>query len=199
MAFTNTSHLSTAYLRKIIRFCAPSGVTDLNFRFTGTPSTGRGIYFWQRNLVVARLPVKVKFPQYFNSNPKGKGYLPVTLFDCDEIAVYIIAHELRHAWHKLHPKGYRIWGSRGQYSERDADAWAIQKVRAWRRSAPTEATLHQRHDAVVLLRRHGYSTRLMNAHFKKLGASKAEITGTVSQWLNSKSRVEMSELLDQLK
>jgi protein gp37 len=69
----------------------------------------------------------------------------------------------------------------------------------WRRSAPTEATLHQRHDAVVLLRRRGYSTRFMNAHFKKLGASKAEITGTVSQWLNSKSRVEMSELLDQLK
>lgn len=55
MAFTNTSHLSTRSIRKIIRFSAPSGVSGVNFKFTGTPSSGSGFYSGQRDLVVARL------------------------------------------------------------------------------------------------------------------------------------------------
>jgi len=137
MAFTNTSHLSTRYLRQIIRFSAPSGVSGINFLITRTPYDGSGFYSGQRDLIVARLPKKTKLPQYRPFRPSRKGYLPVALFSCDEIAVYIIAHELRHAWHQRHPKGWRVWGSRGQYSERDADAYAIKKVRAWRRTAPT--------------------------------------------------------------
>lgn len=31
------------------------------------------------------------------------------------------------------PKGRRVWGARGQFSERDADAYAIRTLRAWRR------------------------------------------------------------------
>ncbi len=46
----------------------------------------------------------------------------------------VTAHELRHLWQAQHPKGWRVWGSRGQYSERDADAYAIRMLRAWRRS-----------------------------------------------------------------
>ena len=31
------------------------------------------------------------------------------------------------------PRGRRVWGARGQFSERDADAYAIRMLRAWRR------------------------------------------------------------------
>jgi hypothetical protein len=51
----------------------------------------------------------------------------------EEAFVHMIAHELRHIWHKKIPKGYRVWGARGLYSDRDADAYAIRKVREWRR------------------------------------------------------------------
>lgn len=49
-----------------------------------------------------------------------------------EALVYVLAHELRHQWQAIHPKGWRVWGARGQYSERDADAYAIKMLRNWR-------------------------------------------------------------------
>ena len=60
--------------------------------------------------------------------------LPVDLYSRIEALVLVTAHELRHLWQAQHPKGWRVWGSRGQYSERDADAYAIRMLRAWRRS-----------------------------------------------------------------
>lgn len=65
-------------------------------------------------------------------NARG-GYLPTIAFTEEEIIVHLVAHELRHLWQKRVPRGRRVWGARGQFSERDADAYAIQKVRQWRR------------------------------------------------------------------
>jgi hypothetical protein len=65
--------------------------------------------------------------------PRG-GYLPrPALGSRVEALVYVIAHELRHLWQGVVPRGHRVWGARGQYSERDADAYAIRMLRAWRR------------------------------------------------------------------
>ena len=67
--------------------------------------------------------------------PYSKGYLPRPwLADQVEALVYLAAHELRHLWQARVPRGHRVWGSRGQYSERDADAYAIRQLRAWRRA-----------------------------------------------------------------
>ena len=62
-----------------------------------------------------------------------KGYLSSLNFTWQETMIHLIAHELRHLWQQRIPKGRRVWGARGQYSERDADAYAIQVVRRWRR------------------------------------------------------------------
>jgi hypothetical protein len=51
-----------------------------------------------------------------------------------EALVHLLAHELRHLWQAKVKRGYRVWGARGQFSERDADAYAIQMLRRWRRS-----------------------------------------------------------------
>jgi hypothetical protein len=55
------------------------------------------------------------------------------IFNAEEALVYVMAHELRHLWQALHPKGYRVWGARGQMSERDTDAYGLRMLRAWRR------------------------------------------------------------------
>lgn len=64
----------------------------------------------------------------------GKGYLRSVQFSPVEDMVHLVAHELRHLWQAKIKKGHRVWGSRGQFSERDADAYAIRMTRAWRRS-----------------------------------------------------------------
>lgn len=62
------------------------------------------------------------------------GYLPrPTICNQVEALVYVMAHELRHLWQERVPRGRRVWGARGQFSERDADAYALRMLRAWRR------------------------------------------------------------------
>jgi hypothetical protein len=50
-----------------------------------------------------------------------------------EALIMLVAHELRHLWQADHPKGWRVYGARGVYSERDADAYALQMLRKYRR------------------------------------------------------------------
>jgi hypothetical protein len=59
--------------------------------------------------------------------------LASTEYTQEEAIVHLVAHELRHLWQAKVKKGHRVWGARGQYSERDCDAYAIGVVRHWRR------------------------------------------------------------------
>ncbi|MFB1500801.1 hypothetical protein [Thiocapsa sp. N5-Cardenillas] len=61
------------------------------------------------------------------------GYLPRDCWTQHERLVHVIAHELRHLWQGRVKRGHRVWGARGQFSERDADAYGIRLTRAWRR------------------------------------------------------------------
>ena len=75
------------------------------------------------------------------------GYINCLLLSREEAVILVMAHELRHLWQMDHRRKRRIkrelgegvewaaavWGSRGQYSNRDADAYAIRKVREWRK------------------------------------------------------------------
>lgn len=65
---------------------------------------------------------------------RGGAHLPDPwVADRTEALVFVAAHELRHLWQAIVPRGRRVWGARGQYSERDCDAYALKMLRAWRR------------------------------------------------------------------
>ena len=72
--------------------------------------------------------------------PSGKrnGYLPMLLLYQNEDWVHIIAHELRHQWQYRKPlKSQYVYVARMKKSnytyETDCDAYAIRKIREWRR------------------------------------------------------------------
>jgi len=74
------------------------------------------------------------FPRKVDCNyGKNRGYLPFVTLDKDEYLVQVVAHELRHLWQAKVKKGHRVWGARGRFSERDADAYGIRKMREWRK------------------------------------------------------------------
>jgi hypothetical protein len=62
-----------------------------------------------------------------------RGYLTGGYWTDHEHLLHLIAHEIRHVWQRKVRKGWRVWGARGQMSEKDADAFAIRTVRKWRR------------------------------------------------------------------
>jgi len=63
----------------------------------------------------------------------GEGYVEDECFTRRERIVGIVAHELRHLWQKKFRYAPRYWGSHGRYSERDAESYAMHRVREWRR------------------------------------------------------------------
>jgi hypothetical protein len=134
-------------IRQIIRFCRPSGignfdvrVSNLTWADSGRPyrgvayPEGLGFHDSADPFVIVSIPRgESRFP-YLDTDTKG-GYIESLMLTRTEALIHILAHELRHLWQAKHRRG-RVWGSRGVYSDRDCDAYAIRKTREWRRMHP---------------------------------------------------------------
>ena len=132
MRLCNGSSLPDALLRQFIRHCVPSGVTGFSVKVTHCRERGgRGrAWSWPQNRILVRVQTS---QQHYAGHGPHKGYLGMPPMTREEVALFLLAHELRHLWQKRVPKGRRVWGARGQFSERDADAYAFRAVRTWRR------------------------------------------------------------------
>jgi hypothetical protein len=141
MKIKNTSKYPIDLIRSVIKFARPSGISNFDVMVKNSNnyvcgrSYGRGSPFHTLSsspFVVIRIAKGViKYPYKTYCRP-GKGYIQSTLYSDTEALINIIAHELRHLWQKNHKRG-RVKGSKGVFSERDADAYAIRKVREYRR------------------------------------------------------------------
>jgi hypothetical protein len=140
MRIKNYTDIDTDTLREIIRFVKPAGVSNFDVSFKNCAHAFRGRAYAQgcsyhdtaAPLVIVSIGKKELYPRKGGHKPEG-GYLPIPdLYSKIEAVVLVTAHELRHLWQAKHPRGWRVWGSRGQFSERDADAYALRMLRAWR-------------------------------------------------------------------
>lgn len=152
MRFENFTSLPDFLLREIIRFACPSGVSGFDIAFKNTSGGFHGRAYTQGcayheqsqrrksgrrrakavPYVVINCPTIKRYVRPRVTNIGG-GYLYSEQYSYEEDVVHLAAHELRHLWQKRVKSGHRVWGARGQYSERDADAYAIAKTREWRR------------------------------------------------------------------
>lgn len=153
MRLHNYTKIDTELLREIIRHCVPSGVSGFDIAFKNSRcyhgiAYAEGCTHYARSkrgyhkgatsrtpyviIYISRPLHGVKWKKPFKFTERG-AYLGVRVFSEVEAVVNLVAHELRHLWQRKVPRGYRVWGSRGQYSERDADAYSIRKLREWRR------------------------------------------------------------------
>lgn len=141
MRLNNKTNIPSDLIREIIRFVRPSGISkfDVEVRNSGNyPFYGRAyhdgcaFHATADPFVVIRIGDEKKFPLILKKE-KGTGYLPMEFGNRLECFVAVLAHELRHLWHAKVKKGWRVYGSKGQFSERDADAYALQMLRRFRR------------------------------------------------------------------
>jgi len=144
MRLKNTTTIPPDVVRAIVRFTCPPGVAGYDVKVAPLRSRGGTVkgraYSRGSSYHATAAPfvnLYVREPGHFPCPPKPPcrpGYLPMPYFASRvEALVYLAAHELRHLWQATHPRGRRVWGARGQFSERDADAYAIRLLRAWRR------------------------------------------------------------------
>jgi hypothetical protein len=141
MRIKNTTAIPTETLREVIRFVCPPGVSGYDVRlnngkgydFKGRAYTRGSSYHDRANpFITLYVGEASRFPRGPRP-PVRSNYLPTPwIADRIEALVYIAAHEMRHLWQERVPRGRRVWGARGKMSERDADAYAIRMLRAWR-------------------------------------------------------------------
>lgn len=133
MRLQNLTTVPDDEIRRIIAAVRPNGIANFSIRVTYNSGYGcSGRYYERRNHVILRIP---RWEKRHVAQPRpGKGYLHgYAIGSIAEGIVMVMAHELRHAWQAVHRRGYRVWGSRGVYSERDADAYGLQQLRRYRR------------------------------------------------------------------
>ena len=133
--FKNTTALPSGFLREVVRFCTPHGCGPIRIWFKRAHC---GFHFTGRcysTYVTCKVPQPVLLRRIYHSGDT-KGYIDWRACTYEEALVALVAHELRHVWQFRNARGRRVWGSRGLMSERDADAFAIRKMREWRRKKP---------------------------------------------------------------
>lgn len=131
----NTTSIAPDLLREIVRFVMPPGVHGIRIEVRNTARVHGGAAWIGSRRIGIRFETTLRYPNfirpYWRGQLNGRRYWLASL---TERIVYIAAHELRHCWQKKarNKAGY-TWGSRGRYSEIDADSYAIRMLRAWRR------------------------------------------------------------------
>lgn len=159
MRIKNYTTFNTDLIREIIAFVRPPGISNFDISFKNSENGWKGKAYYagcsyhdrkKVGLVTIGVPKRLIYnkatgktrTEFTNEQTRyrkpnvtdfGNGYLRSNQFTPTEDLVHLVAHELRHLWQAKIKKGHRVWGSRGQFSERDADAYAIRMTRAWRR------------------------------------------------------------------
>lgn len=156
MRFENFTKIDDALLREVVRFVCPSNVSNFDIAFKNSNrwhgrayTCGTSYHIRDGRMpryVIVHCPRGVDITALYAQSVKRAitarmrrsqmGYMTWNTQTQLERLVHITAHELRHLWQRKVPKGWRVWGARGRMSERDADAYAIRMVRAWRRERP---------------------------------------------------------------
>ena len=146
MRLKNKTSLPDDLVREVIRFVRPPNtrVNEVVIRNAGKDRSGSG----KANAGLRRR-VRVWLPRASSKSCRDvweprKAYLGMVIGSRVECLVMLLAHELRHLWQgqgppaknrteKPRPRKGMVYGARGRYSERDADAYALHKLRQWRR------------------------------------------------------------------
>lgn len=138
MRLKNTTEIPTTLLREVVRFTKPSSVKNFSIWFKNfCPGSNRlwfcGTAYHGRKHVVCRIPTYHRFDKPYLGSTHG-AYMPWYAYTYEEALVALVAHELNHLAQAKNPRlARRTWNARGQFSERDCDAYAIRMMRAWRR------------------------------------------------------------------
>ena len=138
MKLKNYTDIEDETIRAIIRAVKPAGVSGFDISIKNSKHAFRGRAYTEgcayhdtaAPLVIVSIGADDKYPLVVEQHG---AYLPMVFYNRIEALLTVAAHELRHLWQAKHPRGWRVWGSRGQYSERDADAYALRMLRAYRR------------------------------------------------------------------
>ena len=141
MRLTNNTDFPDKRIREIIKFVRPNGISNFDVMIKNSRIclyrgrcyyNGSSFHRTTNPFIVVRITKDEGCFPLYRTTKKGTGYISSLLLSREEAIIHVIAHELQHLWQAKVKRGHRVWGARGQFSERDADRYAIRKTREWR-------------------------------------------------------------------
>ncbi len=136
MKIDNTTNFPVWLIKGVIRHCQVPGSNVHKTIFTivdnGKSDVQGSVTRDGRSVIIRIAPGDFNERFWLPVNWKKMGYIEI--YSRLELLVYCIAHELRHLWqhHQINRSQYYP-KARGKYSEVDAECWALNRVRLWRR------------------------------------------------------------------
>lgn len=141
--FRNYTDIPTNEIKRIYDAVCPVGlkahdvaIKNSKYAFRGMAySEGSSYHASARPFVVVAIARTEEKARTRMEARHRSGYLPMTIGSRREALVMVLAHELRHLWQSATGKrrSGMVYGSKGKMSERDADAYALQMLRRYRR------------------------------------------------------------------
>lgn len=146
MRLKNHTDIPSEFIRELIRAVRPSGISNFDVRISNfgvsahmkgrngargrAYTQGCGYHDRACPFIVVSVAPAIAWKPYVQA-PRG-AYLGHAWGTRIEALLWVLAHELRHLWQATHSRGL-VWGSKGRFSERDADCYALQMLRRYRR------------------------------------------------------------------
>jgi hypothetical protein len=139
MRLKNYTDIPSDIIREIIRAVKPNGIGKFDVRVSNKSGThwagraytrGSAFHDTADPFIVCRIARTDHATRGLSSGENG--YLRYAVGSRLEALVAILSHELRHLWQANHTRG-KVYGARGRFSERDADAYALGMLRRYRR------------------------------------------------------------------
>jgi hypothetical protein len=139
----NYTDIPDTEVRAIYEAVLPPGLPAHDVRISNSArgfrgrayAKGSGYHASARPFVVCAIPTTERVARTRMVTRHKGGYLPMAIGSRREALVVVLAHELRHLWQGKsvgNPRGM-VYGAKGRYSERDADAYALRMLRRYRR------------------------------------------------------------------
>ena len=146
MKLSNSTDISNSTIRAIVRAVRPAGISNFDVTIRNTTrkgcagrayTNGSGYHETADPFLVVRVARTDALARSIRQ--ADGGYLPSVWGSRLEALLFVLAHELRHMWQAAgqNPRRGMVYGARGRFSERDADAYALQMLRRYRRGEIT--------------------------------------------------------------
>lgn len=153
MRLSNSTTIPNATVKAVIRAVRPSWIANFDVMLRNKKSgrsivagmaytEGSAYHATPQPFIVCRVAPEGYYPALITPYQYGQhkglnGKRTRWVRDRVDALAYILAHELRHLWQAGKPTRGYCWGSRGQFSEVDTEAFALKMLRKWRNANPT--------------------------------------------------------------
>lgn len=135
ICINNESNVPDCRIERIVKFYKLKNLPPISIHIRNSKKPFYASFYYTKNKIVIGIGCGSNFPTKITRSTEEieNGYASgFYIFSQEEALVYLLGHELKHAWQKNNRYANRKGRIKSIYSETDAEIFAIQHLNKWR-------------------------------------------------------------------